>query len=106
MAEIAASEAIVRVAVFVTVFSLLAGFELWSPRLERGEMLGALKSRRWLTNVGLVIASSALLRLVFPAAAVGAAAFAAARGIGLFNAFDVSPWLAGVVAFVALDFAV
>ena len=68
MAAIAASEAVVRIAVFVAVFGLLAIFELWSPRLERGEMAGALKSRRWLTNLGLVVASSALLRLVFPAA--------------------------------------
>ena len=106
MAAIAASEAVVRIAVFVAVFGLLAIFELWSPRLERGEMAGALKSRRWLTNLGLVVASSALLRLVFPAAAVGAAAFAEARGLGIFRALDVPPWLAGIVSFVVLDFAV
>ena len=52
------SEQLIRLIAFVSIFSAMAIFELWSPRLERQEMIGALKSRRWLTNLSMVIISS------------------------------------------------
>ncbi|MET0597928.1 MAG: sterol desaturase family protein [Mesorhizobium sp.] len=106
MEAFAASEALLRLAAFLSVFAALAAFELWSPRLERPEMAGALKSRRWMTNVGLLLVSSALLRVAFPAAAVGAAVWAEARGLGLFRQLGTPLWLAGPIGFVLLDFAV
>ncbi len=69
-------------------------------------MTGALRTRRWFTNISLLLISSALLRVIFPAAAVGAAFWAEARGWGLFHQLDVNPFLAGVLSFVVLDFAV
>ncbi|BCH27282.1 sterol desaturase family protein [Mesorhizobium sp. L-8-3] len=106
MGAVAGYEAIVRSGVFLVVFIAMAAFELWSPRLERKEMSGALKSRRWFTNLAMVVLSSAVLRIVFPAAAVGAAAWAEARGWGLLRAAGLGDLPAGVIAFVALDFAV
>ncbi|NGN40167.1 sterol desaturase family protein [Mesorhizobium sp. CGMCC 1.15528] len=106
MGEIAASEAFVRTAAFLVIFLAMALFELWSPRLERQEMAGALKSRRWFANLSLVVISSLVLRVIFPAAAVGAAAFAEAKGWGLLRAAGLDGVLGGIVAFVALDFAV
>ncbi len=106
MGEMMATEAFVRAAAFLAIFGGLAAYELWSPRLERDEMRGALKSRRWFTNLSMLVISSIVLRIVFPAAAVGAAVFAGARGWGLFNVAGVSPLLAGIVSFVVLDFAV
>jgi sterol desaturase/sphingolipid hydroxylase (fatty acid hydroxylase superfamily) len=100
------SETVIRLAVFLVIFSGLAAFELWSPRLERAELRGALKTRRWITNLSVVLLSSVLLRIAFPAAAVGAAIWADANGIGLFRVVTVDPVLAGVIAFVILDFAV
>lgn len=100
------SEAAIRLAVFVGIFAAMAAYELWSPRLERPEMAGALKSRRWLANLSMVLISSAVLRIVFPAAAVGAALWAEGRGLGLFNGSSVPPLVAGMVSFVILDFAV
>ncbi len=100
------SEAGIRLAAFLSVFGAMAAFELWSPRLERPEMAGALKTRRWVTNLSMVVISSIMLRVVFPAAAVGAALWASARGWGLLPALDLPPLLAGVVAFVVLDFAI
>ncbi len=100
------SEASVRFAVFVVVFATMALLELVSPRLQRHEFESALKKKRWFTNVSMVILSSILLRLVFPAAAVGAAVWAGANQIGLFHMIDVNPWLAGIICFVVLDFAV
>lgn len=106
MGAVAGYEAVIRTGVFLAVFVTMAAFELWSPRLERPEMVGALKSRRWLTNLAMVVLSSAMLRVAFPAAAVGAAAWAEARGWGLLRATGPGGVLAGIIAFVALDFAV
>lgn len=100
------SEALIRLSVFVAVFAVMAIYELWSPRLERAEMAGALKSRRWLTNISLLVISSIVMRIVFPAAAVGAALWAEARGLGFFRYFGFDPLLAGIVSFIVLDFAI
>ena len=52
------------------------------------------------------LVSLALLRVAFPAAAVGAAVWAEARGLGLFRQLGTPLWLAGPIGFVLLDFAV
>lgn len=106
MGELTLSEGGIRLAAFLLIFVAMAAFELWSPRLERAEMAGALKGRRWRTNVALLIVSSLVLRVLFPAAAVGAAMWAERRGLGLLRQMPIASWLAGVAAFVALDFAV
>jgi len=100
------NEGAIRLVAFVAVFGGMAVFELLSPRLERAEMAGALKSRRWRTNLSMVVLSSVVLRLLFPAAAVGAAIWSQANGWGLLRWAGVDPVLAGILAFVALDFAV
>ncbi|WP_367716210.1 sterol desaturase family protein [Nitratireductor sp. GISD-1A_MAKvit] len=100
------SEATIRLGAFVAIFTVMAGYELWSPRLERPEMLGALKSRRWFSNLSMVLISSLILRVVFPAAAVGAAVWAKTNQWGLFNSVDIAPLVAAMIAFAILDFAV
>lgn len=100
------SEATIRLTAFVAIFAAMAVYELWSPRLEREEMKGAWRSRRWFTNLSMVVISSVALRIVFPAAAVGAAIFAQSKGWGLLPALGIHPLVAGVIAFVILDFAV
>lgn len=100
------SEPLVRLIAFAAIFLSMAAFELLSPRLERDEMLGALKARRWLTNISILVLSSLALRVVFPLAAVGTALWAADNGYGLFHLLDTPPWIAGILAFVILDFAV
>lgn len=100
------SEPIIRLTAFVSIFALMAAYELWSPRLERNEMTGALKSRRWVTNVSMVVLSSICLRIIFPVAAVGTAIYASANGYGLLPALGVSPVMAGIISFIILDFAV
>ncbi len=100
------SEATIRFAAFVAIFATMALLELTLPRLQRPELSGALKRQRWLTNISMVILSSALLRLVFPVAAVGTAIWSETKGYGLFHQFGVNPWIAGVTAFIVLDFAV
>jgi sterol desaturase/sphingolipid hydroxylase (fatty acid hydroxylase superfamily) len=100
------SEAGIRTSVFVAVFGTLAVLELVSPRLARAEFTGALKSKRWIANLGMLLLSSIALRILFPAAAVGVALWAQASGFGLFNWLGVPPVMAGILAFVILDFAV
>ena len=100
------SEPVIRLLAFSTIFIALAAIELLAPRLERDEMRGALKSRRWMTNLAMVVLSSVALRIVFPLAAVGTALWAQANGYGLFPLIGLPLWAAGILAFVLLDFAV
>jgi len=99
-------EIIARLGAFVAIFASMAIYELWSPRLERSEMAGALKSRRWVTNLSILLVSSMVLRIIFPAAAVGAALWAETKGWGLFRIIGMEPIVAGILSFVILDFAV
>jgi sterol desaturase/sphingolipid hydroxylase (fatty acid hydroxylase superfamily) len=95
-------EPAVRLGFFVGVFALMALWEVLAPR--RARTLS--RTLRWGNNIGLVALNTVVLRIVFPAAAVGMAAFAAAEGWGLLNHFALAPWLAIVVAVIALDFAI
>ena len=100
------SEPAIRLIAFSAIFATMAAVELAAPRLERAEMAGAWKSRRWIANVGVLVLSSLCLRFVFPLAAVGSALFAATHGIGLFRLVALPAWLAGGLAFILLDLAV
>ncbi|NRP71800.1 hypothetical protein ILFOPFJJ_02690 [Ensifer psoraleae] len=100
------AEPLWRLVAFGAAFTLLALFELSHPRLERPELMKALKARRWATNLSILLLSSLLLRVAFPAAATGVALWADARGYGALPALGVPPLIAGLIAFVALDFAV
>lgn len=100
------SEPLIRLLAFSTVFITLAAIELLAPRLERDEMRGALKTRRWVTNLAMVVLSSVALRIVFPLAAVGTALWAQSSGYGLFPLLGLPLWAAGILAFLILDFAV
>ncbi len=96
------SEATIRLMIFAGVFLAMAAFELLAPR--RAQRFG--RSRRWPTNLLIVLIDSAVLRVVFPMAAVGAALWASEQGYGLFPALGLSPLVAGILAFVVLDFIV
>lgn len=97
-----ANEPAIRLGAFVGVFSLVALWETLSPRRRR--VLPRLL--RWSNNIAIVVVNSLLLRIVFPAAAVGFAWFAAERGIGLFNLTELPPLLEGLLAFLVLDLAI
>jgi sterol desaturase/sphingolipid hydroxylase (fatty acid hydroxylase superfamily) len=100
------SEPAIRLISFAVIFSALALFEILSPRLERVEFRGALKSRRWITNISILVISSLALRVIFPLAAVGAAVWASDKGYGILPRLGLPEWLAGLSAFILLDFAV
>lgn len=100
------SEPTVRLIAFAAIFVSMAAFELFSPRLERDELMGAIKAKRWFTNLSILVISSVALRVVFPLAAVGTALWAQENGYGLFTLLGTPAWIAGIIAFVILDFAV
>jgi sterol desaturase/sphingolipid hydroxylase (fatty acid hydroxylase superfamily) len=100
------NDGLVRLAVFLGVFLAMALIELALPK--RTPI--APKGRRWLTNLGISIAATVLLRLMamlaVPLAAIAAAAYAEARGTGLLNELGWPYWLKIVVALLALDLAI
>lgn len=106
MLDLNLTEPQIRLIAFGAIFMVLAIIEILAPRLERDEMRGALKSKRWLTNISMVVLSSVLLRVIFPLAAVGTAQWAADHGFGVLPYLGVPVYMAGIIAFVALDLAV
>lgn len=96
------NEATLRLAAFVGVFTALAVWEALSPRKGRPQA----RLGRWPTNLGLSVLNTVVLRVLFPAAAVGAALWAAERGWGLFNVVAAPGWLAIGASILVLDLAV
>ena len=95
------NEPLLRGAAFFGVFAVMMSWEFVSPR-----RVLSLGRWRWVHNLALVALNTALLRLIFPAAAVGIAAYAEARGFGLLRLIDLPFWVAAVVAFLVLDLAI
>lgn len=95
-------EPAVRLGAFAGVFALMALWELGAAR--RKSLLP--KGRRWFWNLALVVLNTVVLRLVFPAAAVGAAVFATEQGWGALNWFELHPVLAVLASVVLLDLAI
>ncbi|MGB5253509.1 MAG: sterol desaturase family protein [Sedimenticolaceae bacterium] len=95
-------EATIRLSLFLGIFVVMAVWEVLAPR----RVLTVSKAVRWANNLGLVALNTMLLRFLFPAAAVGMAAFASEQGWGLLNYFAVPSWLAVPVAVVAMDFVI
>jgi len=88
------NEGLVRISVFLGVFSVMALWEFTAPRRK----LVAPKPNRWGVNWSIVIIDTIVVRILFPAAAVGAALDAAAQGWGLFSWLDWPSWLEVVLA--------
>lgn len=99
---ILANEKSIRMGFFFGILAVMAIWEIIAPR----RALTVSKTVRWLNNLGIVFLNSFLLRLVFPAAAVGVAAFAQQQGWGLLNYYTVPLWLAIVLAIIAMDFII
>ena len=74
------NEVIIRLSIFFGVFAVMAAWEFLAPC----RVLTVSKTLRWANNIGLVFLNSIILRLLFPAAAVGMAVFADEHGWGYF----------------------
>lgn len=100
--SIIAIEPTIRIGVFVSVLSLLVAGEWLLPR--RGRSVS--RRQRWPGNIGIVIVDTLVVRIFFPAAAVGVALLAEANGWGLLNWIEVPAWLSVGAAIILLDLVI
>ncbi len=99
------TEGVFRFSLFAGIFLIMATVESFWPRRERRHV----RSKRWFTNLGIMVASylSVLaVTFVIPVTAVITAMFAEARGWGLFNLIAWPIWLEYLIAFIVLDFVI
>ena len=92
----------IRLSAFLSIFALMALWEVAAPRRQR--LIPRLQ--RWSANLGIVVINTLLLRLIFPAAAVGMASFASSQGWGLFNFLQWPLWLEIIGAVILLDLVI
>jgi len=83
-----AGEPMIRMSCTLGILVLMVLWEVLAPR--RSQEIG--RWQRWPSNLGIVVVDTALVRVVFPAAAVGMAMLAQRRGWGLFNVLPVLGW--------------
>jgi sterol desaturase/sphingolipid hydroxylase (fatty acid hydroxylase superfamily) len=95
-------EALIRLGCFAAIFVIMMIWEIYAPK----RVLSVSKLQRWSNNLGLLLLNSLVLRLLFPAAAVGIAYAAAEAGWGLFNHLALPFWIEVVAAVLLLDLAI
>lgn len=85
--------------VYVTAVLSIALAESFWPRRELHSAMGT----RWLANLSISILCIAIVRLAFPFLMVGAAIWAQAKGIGLFNQWPLDGLTVFIFAMLVLD---
>lgn len=91
-----------RGGIFFGVLAVLMLLEaLWT-----GPNPAPTRGRRWPANAGLIVLGTVLARLLVPAGAIGAAAWAQAQGLGLFNNLAWPAAFEFGIALVLLDLAI
>ena len=105
MAEtLLANEPAIRLGCFGLVLAAMVLWEFAGPR--RKPVFS--RALRWTGNLGITLFNTVLMRLMFPAAAVGAAAYGAAEGWGIFNNIALPAWpsLVLVLTVIILDLVI
>ncbi|HHJ38902.1 MAG: fatty acid hydroxylase [Methylothermaceae bacteria B42] len=92
-------EIFIRLGCFALVLVLMI---LWETLLPRRQWRDP-RPMRWLNNLGLALINNLLVRLLFPMAAVGVAAFAEHQGWGLLRMLSMPPLGQVMIAVVVLD---
>jgi len=95
-------EPLVRLGIFLGVFVVMAVWELVEPRRR----LKSAKGARWFANLGLLVVDSLVVRVLFPAAAVGMAFLATERGWGLLNNLNLSAVVSIITSIIILDLVI
>ncbi|MDD1784097.1 sterol desaturase family protein [Enterovibrio sp. ZSDZ35] len=96
---IEARETVFRLLTFFSIFGAMALAEWLFPK----RLLTVAKAKRWLNNISLMMLNTLAIRLIFPIAAAGFAAWCTTQGFGLFNLISVPIWVAIILSIVALD---
>jgi len=95
-------ESAIRLGAFVGMLVVMGLWETVAP----ARRLAVSRWLRWANNLGLVVLNTLLLRLLFPAAAVGVAMAARSQDWGVLNLWELPPALAIVLSLIVLDFAI
>ncbi len=95
-------EATIRMVAFLGILTLMAGLELANPCRK----LRFSRRVRWSNNLALVVFNTLMLRLLFPASAVGIATVAYQWNPGLLKLFNISLIWQTIIAFVLLDLVI
>ncbi|NIA02643.1 MAG: sterol desaturase family protein [Planctomycetia bacterium] len=99
---ILSNEKPIRMGFFFGVLAIMAVWEILAPRRQ----LTVSKTVRWVNNLGLVFFNSFILRVLFPAAAVGVAVVAKKQGWGLFNVYELPLYVTVIASVVIMDFVI
>ena len=93
------NEWMIRLAFFGGIFLIIGFAELLVPR----RTLTTSKKSRWFANIGIVFINTFLLRLLFPAGAVGISIWIGLHGWGIFNLIQWPLWVEVVLTVILLD---
>lgn len=93
------SETTLRIVIFGGVLMLMALLEAILPRRNRAQP----RSKRWTTNLAMILVDSAALRVALPVVAIGTAALAIERGWGFFQWVAWPAWLEISLSIIVLD---
>ena len=91
-------EPLIRLGFFFGIFAIVAFFESRYPHRPTSH-----KAMRWASNLGLIFINALIVRLLFPAAAVGMALVATAGQWGLFHHYHLTPGPTLLFSVIALD---
>ena len=89
----------IRLISFFAILIVMASWEILTPR----RTLTVSKSIRWSNNLAIVALNTIILRLIFPAAAVGIAAFAYSQGWGILHYLQLPFWVSVLISVIFLD---
>ncbi len=92
-------EPILRFGTFFAVFAVMALWELVASRRKLSQSRG----KRWFANLGIMLLSSLVVRLLFPAAAVGLALLVERESWGLLHRIDLPSALLVILGVILLD---
>lgn len=96
------NELSIRLGCFLAVFAVMVIWETVAPRRR----LTSPKRLRWFHNLSLTVLNSLVMRVLFPAAAVGTAFVGELSSWGFFNTFRVPSAPAGLLSLFLLDLTI
>ena len=96
------NEPLIRLSAFIGILLIMAGWETLMPKRNREVSRWV----RWPNNLILVALNTAVLRVLFPVAAIGVALYAQNHNWGIINRFGVPAGYAVPAAVIALDCAI
>ena len=94
-------EALIRVGTFCGVLTVMLLWEACRPRRP----LARPRQERWVTNLGLTLLNTVLVRVTVGGVTYTAAVFAADQGMGLLHWCPLPAWAAAAVTLLVLDCA-